>query len=620
MANTLYADDGSIRVTVVSGYSITGLYAPDGSMNVIVSPGSGVLASCYHPCGAMYVTLVPSAPSTPISYYAPDGSVNVTVMPLRIPGIPSVTLVSGTWGMTSPSLVNAPADFNFTKNTATINNTVSTAASAITFSRSTTGYAQKRSGEWVLFGSNVPRITDRGLLVEPQRTNYIRNNSMQGAVVGGSLPTNWGLNTANPFNGITISVADKGVDKGIDYIDVNFSGTSIVGGQTGALYSETYSIIAAQYGQTWTSSCFYKLIQGNINLGLTLNTPTINAGLSQVTSNIVDIVPSLVPNDWARVSSTFHISNNTVVWLRQQSLRFVSPAAGTNVNFTIRVGWPQLELSSSTSSMSTATVVSGGTGYTNGDVLTVSGGTFSTACTLTVTGSTAGVIDTVSITNAGSYTVAPAAPTSVTGGTGTGATFSLTTTTDANTVFAGTSPIRTTSAAVTRNDDSAKIDGTNFTSWFVDNTQASALIQWNADHGGNNVASIVGGFNNDATPATTDNIYLYVGPTDQTALGVVSGGVTQFVGTTFPTVYTPGNNRAVFALQQDNGILKLDSNTAVTDTAMLMPLNTITMFKLGSNPGVAGVANGLYGYLERIVLWNTRLPDSDVQTLAPLRN
>jgi hypothetical protein len=77
---------------------------------------------------------------------------------------------------------------------------------------------------------------------------------------------------------------------------------------------------------------------------------------------------------------------------------------------------------------STPTVVSGGTGYTNGDVLTLSGGTFTVAATLTVTGVSGGVITSVSIAGAarGSYTVAPSNPISVTGGTGSGATFNAT--------------------------------------------------------------------------------------------------------------------------------------------------------------------------------------------------
>lgn len=63
-----------------------------------------------------------------------------------------------------------------------------------------------------------------------------------------------------------------------------------------------------------------------------------------------------------------------------------------------------------------------GSGYTNGDVLTVSGGTAGTAAQLTVTVS-GGLITAIAVTTAGSYTVLPTNAVSVTGGTGTGAKF-----------------------------------------------------------------------------------------------------------------------------------------------------------------------------------------------------
>ena len=72
------------------------------------------------------------------------------------------------------------------------------------------------------------------------------------------------------------------------------------------------------------------------------------------------------------------------------------------------------------------TVDDGGTGYTAGDVLTLSGGQFAIPVELTVTGETGGVIDTVDITNAGNYTVLPVDPTPATGGTGSDAEFSVT--------------------------------------------------------------------------------------------------------------------------------------------------------------------------------------------------
>jgi len=74
-----------------------------------------------------------------------------------------------------------------------------------------------------------------------------------------------------------------------------------------------------------------------------------------------------------------------------------------------------------------ATIQSGGSGYTNGDVLTVVGGTpVSVGATYTVTAVSGGVITAVTPLNFATYTVLPTSPVSVTGGTGSGATLNLT--------------------------------------------------------------------------------------------------------------------------------------------------------------------------------------------------
>jgi hypothetical protein len=72
-------------------------------------------------------------------------------------------------------------------------------------------------------------------------------------------------------------------------------------------------------------------------------------------------------------------------------------------------------------------IVSGGTGYTAGDTLTLVGGTFAAASLLTVNTVSAGVITGVTVLSGGSaYTAIPTNPVSVTGGTGSGATFNVT--------------------------------------------------------------------------------------------------------------------------------------------------------------------------------------------------
>lgn len=71
-------------------------------------------------------------------------------------------------------------------------------------------------------------------------------------------------------------------------------------------------------------------------------------------------------------------------------------------------------------------IVSGGTGYTANDILTVSGGTSTVAAQFKVTTVSTGVITGIVMQTAGSYSVPPTGTLSVTGGTGSGATFTAT--------------------------------------------------------------------------------------------------------------------------------------------------------------------------------------------------
>lgn len=91
------------------------------------------------------------------------------------------------------------------------------------------------------------------------------------------------------------------------------------------------------------------------------------------------------------------------------------------------VGWTQRQFTTGLSDWAVAVVIAGGgTGYAVDDVLTVSGGTYTVQTTLTVTSVSGGVIDGIEITERGAYTATPSNPVSVTGGTGSGATFNMT--------------------------------------------------------------------------------------------------------------------------------------------------------------------------------------------------
>lgn len=72
-----------------------------------------------------------------------------------------------------------------------------------------------------------------------------------------------------------------------------------------------------------------------------------------------------------------------------------------------------------------SSIATAGSSYVNGDVLTVSGGTSSVTAEITVTGVSSGEITSAVISEKGNYSVLPSNPVSVTGGTGSGATFNL---------------------------------------------------------------------------------------------------------------------------------------------------------------------------------------------------
>jgi hypothetical protein len=206
-------------------------------------------------------------------------------------------------------------------------------SSALTVS-SSGGTAINAAGNWIQFGANTPRITNLGLLVEESRTNAVRNNTMQGAVVGvpGTLPINWSFN--NSGTGLSTAVVNIGTVNGINFIDVQVSGTATAGN---AFLSIDSSTVAASPGQVWANSVFAALQggsftnvtafflvsnfvpSGNLALGLT---PLLTATLTRYTAS------NTAPAGTTGISPLIFFN--------------IGVSSGA-VNFTVRLGWPQLE-------------------------------------------------------------------------------------------------------------------------------------------------------------------------------------------------------------------------------------------------------------------------------------
>jgi len=227
------------------------------------------------------------------------------------------------------------------------NGSFATAASLLTTTRASNAYADNTAGVWSLFGSGVPRITDKGLLVEGARTNSIRNNSMQGAVAGtpGTVPTNWTLIAT----GLTISVVGLGIENGVDYIDIRLSGTT--GSTSATLFFDTTTAITAASGQTWSQSLFAALVGGslaNINsTTVTIQERTAAGGF--VANNASADFKGSLTSSLARFSSTATLAGGGTVERTVQVLT-IAYSNGVAVDLTLRIGWPQLELGGFSSS------------------------------------------------------------------------------------------------------------------------------------------------------------------------------------------------------------------------------------------------------------------------------
>jgi hypothetical protein len=218
---------------------------------------------------------------------------------------------------------------------------VLTPDNALTCTCASTRYRDDSQGNWLSFAPNTLAYTNKGLRVWEARTNAIRNNSMNGAVAGtpGTLPTNWlasgnsGINTPN--------VVGFGTDQGIDYIDLQYSGTAVPGSAN--LQFDTNTAIPVANGQTWTASVFYKLVSGSLSNVGSIALFVIGYNSSQVSTETPSINIATPTGVWQRAAFTTTYANAaTVTGANLLQL----PMAGGPVNFTLRIGWPQLEQAS----------------------------------------------------------------------------------------------------------------------------------------------------------------------------------------------------------------------------------------------------------------------------------
>lgn len=270
----------------------------------------------------------------------------------------------------------APYFFNFARGGNPISNgTCATYGHVVpcitTTTRASVGYVNDAGGNWTLVpaATGTPaygaaggaRISNLGLLPEEARTNSLRNNSMQGAVAGtpGTLPTNWVTAT---LNGLTQTIVGTGTQNGIDYIDIRYAGTPTAAGTTSSLSFDAPTQIAANNTtlSVWGNSAFVALVSGSLTnmTSFSLLARMRDGGGSSAgaitTANLASVNSTLTRYPTSGAATTLTAATTAFV---QSQITWVNTDNITPVDFTLRVGWPQLELGASVSSPIRTTTV-----------------------------------------------------------------------------------------------------------------------------------------------------------------------------------------------------------------------------------------------------------------------
>ena len=277
-------------------------------------------------------------------------------------------------------------------------------------------------------GTNGTATPTAGAIAYGTGTAY----GFTGAGTSGQVLTSAGTGTptwSTPTTGTVTSVATTGTVNGITLTGgpITSSGTITLGGTL------DLSSPPAIGGTTAAAGTFTTLIGG----GGSANYEQITGGATgkavQFQSLGSDAAVSLAIQpkgtgaiDLAAGSSGVNISNGGTVTALTRSASGSSYTSLPSIAISAPTTAGGVQATATcTLGVSSATIGSGGTGYTLNDVITISGGTTGASATCTVSGVSGGVVSAVTFTGFGAYTVLPTNPAATTGGTGTGLTLNL---------------------------------------------------------------------------------------------------------------------------------------------------------------------------------------------------
>jgi len=184
-------------------------------------------------------------------------------------------------------------------------------------------------------------------LIEPEAKNCARNNTMLGAAAGspGALPNFWGFAMAA---GLTRQVLGVGTETNIDYIDLRFSGTAT--GQVIVEFESTTATVVTP-GEVWVGSFYLAQIGGSF-ANVISSRFRMREGLANGTF-VTDELRLISPRFGALREQRFEQSRIVGASSERLTFQVLIDVSGA-IDFTIRIGLPQLERDRLTSPIKTS--------------------------------------------------------------------------------------------------------------------------------------------------------------------------------------------------------------------------------------------------------------------------
>lgn len=201
-------------------------------------------------------------------------------------------------GRANWALRGSSVDLDFTHSRAAVNGRPGSLTSLLTTTRASTGYAATSSGLLVPFSSNIPRITDLGLLVEQAATNL--------ALWSQAGNGNWG--TSNVVLTNNVAAAPNGTT----------TATKIVESATTSLHNSYNANLPITAGSTYTFTAFLKVGERNFGRLDLVNSGAANGAFAEFdltagtivshgvygTGTYISSAITALANGWYRVSLT----------------------------------------------------------------------------------------------------------------------------------------------------------------------------------------------------------------------------------------------------------------------------------------------------------------------------